>query len=87
MGISEMFKAMRLGSEISDPVKWKNVQSTGTVVAGLLLLGFKMFFPEQELTPFYQEIIDALVGVVTGLLLVANIIITKATSKKVGVIK
>ena len=83
--IKALFEALRAGQELKDPAKWKKGQNLtnliGAIVAGIVVL-IKWKFPELNIP---DEIKDYAIEVIGGALVVANLYLTPATSKKIGV--
>lgn len=82
--LSELINALHAGKELENPDTWKNRQSTTNAVAAILagiVIVLRVFGIKLPLDDAQLSVVTA---AIVGLLQVANIIITMATSKKVG---
>ena len=81
--IIDLFKAWQAGQELANPAKWKKGQILTNLV-GAVLLGIvsliKAKFPEFDIP---KEVLDIANEIIVGILVLVNIYITKASSKKV----
>ena len=80
MMFTDLLKAMQYGNELRDPAKWKKGQMLSTAVGGLLVLGLRYALPDQT---FSEEFINVATEGIVSALVVINLLITKASSKKV----
>ena len=82
--LSELITAMQAGQELENPETWKNRQSTTNAVAVILagvvivlrLFGIKLPLDDAQLS--------VITAAIVGILQLANLVLTLATSKKVG---
>ena len=85
MVLVDAVNAIRHGQELQDPAKWKRGQNLTNAVGGLIaaLVGIlKWKFPDFELPSGMEE---HFIEIVIGILVAANLYITTASSKKIGV--
>ena len=82
--IKELFGAVKAGQELKNPEKWKKGQVltnlVGAIVTGAIVL-IKWKFPD---LPIPDEIKDYAIEIIGGALVVANLYLTPATTKKIG---
>ena len=84
MNVVSLWKAMRLGKQIKNPSTWKNAQNATNAVAGIVafivgalpLLGVD--------TPMPESVQLTIAGGIAALLGWINVVITTASSSKVG---
>lgn len=80
----ELMNALKAGEELRDPALWKNRQLTlnaVTIVLATVVAGLKMFNVN---IPLSDDALKLLAEIIAAILGFANIILTTATSKKVG---
>lgn len=80
MFVLDIFKALKIGCELSEPAKWKKTQWLTTIVGSALALTLKYVDPDGIVTPEMQQ---NLIEGICYFLVVINIYFTKATSKKI----
>lgn len=82
--IGALWKALQAGEELKNPAMWKRgailSNAVGGVVAGVIAL-LKWQFPEIEIP---EPVRDYAIEVISGALVVINIYLIPATTKKVG---
>lgn len=76
MSIFEWWQVLYKGYELSNTAAWKNVQNAINIVAGILFVVVQSYQ-----LPIDKDTVNLLAG---GVVAVVNIILTIATSKKVG---
>jgi hypothetical protein len=76
MGFLDWWQVIYKGYELSNAAAWKHVQNAINVVAGILF-----FVVQNYQLPIDKDMVNLLAG---GIVAVVNIILTIATSKKVG---
>ena len=83
--ITQLFAALKAGQELKNPAQWKRGQQltnlVGALIAGLVML-FKYKFPELPIPPGLQETV---VEIVCAVLVIINLYLTPASSKKIAV--
>lgn len=82
--IMAALNALKYGQELQDPSKWKKGQELTNLVGGLvaaLIALARAKFPQIELPGEAQEY---LVEIIIAVLVLANIYLTRATTKKIG---
>ncbi len=79
----DFLKAMKLGEEVGNPLKWKKGQIKMTALAGLLWIGM----PYLQIPPEYitEETIDLICDFIVGLVLLLNGLLVLVHSKKIGI--
>jgi len=76
MGLLDWWRVLYKGYELSNAAAWKNVQNAINIVAGILFV-----FVQNYQLPVDEKLVNLLAG---GIVAVVNIVLTIATSKKVG---
>lgn len=71
---------MKAGNELKDPANWKKGQILITSVGTIVGLSLHYVVPNKTFPP---EFIDAVTQGIAYILIAVNLILTKATSKKV----
>lgn len=77
-----MLQVLQKGQEVANAAKVKNLQMMGTALTGLILLGVKVAAMNDIAIPISEG--DA-VALGAGFVVVYNVVLTMATSKKVGI--
>jgi len=72
----DWWRVLCKGYELSNAAAWKNVQNAINIVAGILFV-----FVQNYQLPVDEKLVNLLAG---GIVAVVNIVLTIATSKKVG---
>jgi hypothetical protein len=80
MILVDLIKALQAGQEISNPASWKKGTMLTSSLTLLVLMAFKYVAPDYAIPEGLVEQITEIVG--SGLI-IANIFMMKATSKKV----
>jgi hypothetical protein len=83
--IIDLIKALKAGNELADPAKWKKGQVLTNTVGALVLaiVGvIKWKFPEINIS---EDVSDQITQIITAILVMVNLYITPASSKKIGV--
>ena len=80
MLIKDIFKAMAVGNELSNPTAWKKGQILTTAVGSLVVIILRYAVPD---TTFTSEFIQTATDSICGVLVLINLVITKASTKKV----
>jgi hypothetical protein len=85
--ITKLYQALKIGNELSDVSKWKRGQWLTNAVGGLVALvleSIKLWKP--ELAAYLPEgVAENATEIIVGVLVVINLYLTPATTKKVGV--
>ena len=80
--IAELYRAWKAGNELSDPGAWKKGQEltnlVGAVVAGVVTL-LRWQFPDILIPEGITEHVAEIIG---SILVVVNVYLTRATTKK-----
>jgi hypothetical protein len=76
MGFLDWWQVLHKGYELSNAAAWKNVQNAINVIAGILFVVVQSYQ-----LPIDKDTINLLAG---GIVAVVNIVLTVATSEKVG---
>lgn len=84
-GIAGEFKrALEAGQEVADPKKWKDIGLMANRLALIATAVITLLKSAGIDLPVSDEAIILVSGVLAGLLCLANIVLTVATSKKMG---
>ena len=78
------FKALKAGERVANPKQWKNAQTLGNILSVILVFAAS-FAPESW--GLSNEIVFELAKYLGGLVFTGNVLITNATSRKVGLKK
>jgi hypothetical protein len=76
MGFLDWWQVLHKGYELSNAAAWKNVQNAINVIAGILFIIVQSYN-----LPIDKDKVNLLAG---GIVAVVNIVLTVATSEKVG---
>jgi hypothetical protein len=76
MGFLDWWQVLHKGYELSNAAAWKNVQNAINVIAGILFIIVQSYN-----LPIDKDTVNLLAG---GIVAVVNIVLTVATSEKVG---
>lgn len=80
MIIADLWNAVKFGEQLDSPEKWKRGQLLSNAVGGLILIVVNHLPPEYKMTP---DMIQAANEVISGILILINGYITKASSNKI----
>ena len=82
--ITQLFAALKAGQELKNPAQWKRGQQltnlVGALITGLVML-LKYKYPDAPIPPGLQETV---VEIVCAVLIVVNMYLTPASSKKIA---
>jgi len=87
-GLSALQKAMEAGKEIKDPAAWKDrqvlINKVGIILVALTAAARAagLEIPQSDIP--WQTMVDYATEAVVGVMMLVNIVLTFATSKKVG---
>jgi hypothetical protein len=76
MGLLDWWQVLCKGYELSNAEMWKNIQNAINIVAGILFV-----IVQNYQLPIDKDMVNLLAG---GIVAVVNIILTIATSKRIG---
>jgi hypothetical protein len=76
MGFLDWWQVLHKGYELSNAAAWKNVQNAINIIAGILFVVVQSYQ-----LPIDKDTVNLLAG---GIVAVVNIVLTVATSEKVG---
>lgn len=80
MIFTDILKAMQAGSELKNPAAWKKGQMLTTAVGTLVALVLQYATPDNTISP---EAVNAITEAIAAVLVAVNLLITKASSKKI----
>lgn len=84
-GVGRLKEALECGKEVADPATWKNRSVTANKIAVVISFAFVVADIVGYDLPISDENIQMAAAGLAGVLAFVNIIVTLATSKKVGV--
>jgi hypothetical protein len=76
MGFLDWWQVLHKGYELSNAAAWKNVQNAINIIAGILFIVVQSYQ-----LPIDKDTVNLLAG---GIVALVNIVLTVATSEKVG---
>lgn len=81
--LAALWSLFRVGESVSDPVAWKTRQVTATVLAGVLVAAVRVLRAFGVEVPVDQADLEA---VAAGVLVVVNVVLTYATTDRIGLL-
>lgn len=85
--VTKLYEALRIGNELSDPAQWKRGQWLSTAVGGLVAVVFELLclWKPELLGVFPEGIQENITEIIVAVLVIINLYLIPATTKKMGV--